>query len=101
MVVGCVECIWATLAQELNEEDACFDDLVMYCVERCSGKVGPGVGVAEWVAAHDRDRTEAEVALDLVAYARSCGCKRSLEVLVEQAVLMGKTGWEEGRVDED
>lgn len=101
MIVGCVECVWATLAQELNEEDMCFDDLVMYCVERCAGRVGPEVGVAEWVAAHDRDRTETEVALDLVAFARGCGCKRPLEVLVEQAVLMGAAGWMEGQEDED
>lgn len=87
----CVEAIFDTLAGRATAglDHECFNDLVMGCFALASGESSEP-DVAAWIAAHDKERSELEVYLDICDYfKRFHGSERPSDILA-RAVEAGR-----------
>ena len=74
----------------LSADHACFDDLmfgILFCIEKGLSAEKLTAEIAEIDA---DERGEADIAMDLVDYAKSCHLKEPLADVIRRAVALGK-----------
>jgi len=87
----CMEAICEVLTEGGTAclEHQCFDDIVMGCFAWAISE-GTGLDVPRWIAAHDKERSEEEVCLDICDYFRRYHGTAKPSVVMALAIAAGK-----------
>lgn len=89
--MACVEAIYDVLAGRTTAglEHECFDDILQGCYALASGD-GSEADVPTWIAAHDKERSELEVCVDICDYFRRYHGTAKPSAVMAQAIAAGK-----------
>lgn len=100
--IAAVEMIYDTLVDNgLDTDHSLFDDILMGCLRAAVDPCAKGKEVVEIIFEMQADRdktweTEEELCMDLADYKRVSGAKRPISCIMDDAVLAGLTGWNNG-----
>ena len=87
----CLEAVFDVLAGPYvgGLEHECFDDLLRACYALASGESSEPDAVA-WIAAHDKERSELEISMDICDFVRRHQGKVKPSEVIAQAIQAGK-----------
>ena len=87
----CMEAVFDVLAGQYTAglEHECFDDLVKGCYALASGESSEPDVVA-WIAAHDKERSEVEIRIDVCDFVRRHLGKVKPSEVIARAIQAGK-----------
>lgn len=87
----CMEAIFDVLTEPspLVTNCDCFDDLVMACFALASGE-GSEPDVPAWIAAHDKERSEVEIYVDICDFFAKYHGKVKPSAVLARAIAAGK-----------
>lgn len=87
----CMEAIFGVLTERvtMGTEHQCFDDIAMGCFALASGE-STEPDVPKWIAAHDKERSELEVCLDICDYFRRYHGTAQPSAVMARAIAAGK-----------
>lgn len=100
--IAAIENIYDTLVENgLDTDHAIFDDIVMGCLKAAVDPAAAGKEVTEIIfeMQDHRDKTwdtEEELCMDLADYKRVSGAVRPIGCIMDDAVMAGLAGWNNG-----